>query len=105
MSSDRTYLLANGGILTALDPNTGEPTKVGRLAGPLGNYYASPVAVDGKVDCVSFKGTVSVVKAGRDWELLATTPLDEDCFATPTLANGRLYLRTEASVLCFGRRE
>jgi len=58
----------------------------------------------GKVYCISQSGTASVVKAGRDWELLATTPLDEDCFATPTLANGSLYLRTEASVLCFGKR-
>ena len=98
------YLLANGGILTTLDPNTGEPIKVGRLAGALGGYYASPVAVDGKIYCVSQSGTVSVVKAGRDWDLLATAPLDEDCFATPTLANGRVYVRTEASVFCFGQR-
>lgn len=98
------YLLANGGILTALDPNTGEPIKIGRLPGALGNYYASPVAVDGKIYCISQSGTVSVVKAGRNWELLASTPLDEDCFATPALADSRVYVRTEASVFCFGQR-
>jgi outer membrane protein assembly factor BamB len=77
--------------------------KVGRLTGAPGNYYASPVAVDGKIYCVSQSGTVSIVKAGRNWELLASAALDEDCFATPALANGRVYVRTEASVFCFGQ--
>ena len=42
------YLVRDGGILTSLDPRTGEPFKVDRLRGALDRYWSSPVAGDGE---------------------------------------------------------
>ncbi len=66
-------------------------------------YYASPVAAAGKVYLASEGGTVTVVRAGAQWEVLATNVFDEELNATPALADGRIYLRTSASLYCFSR--
>ena len=96
------YLIKNGGILTALDPATGREVKVGRVKGALGGYSASPVAADGKVFLVNEEGKVAVLKAGPDWDLLAVNDLGEGSFATPALSQGRIYLRTDEALYCFG---
>jgi outer membrane protein assembly factor BamB len=97
------YLVKKGGIATTLSPKTGEILKQGRLKGALDSYYASPVAADGKVFFVSEAGKVAVVKAGgNDWEVLAVNDLGEECYATPAIAGGRIYVRTRSSLYSFG---
>jgi hypothetical protein len=96
------YVLKNGGILTAFDPATGEIAKTGRVKGALGGYSASPVAAEGKLFIVSEEGKVTVVRSGRDWDVLAVNDLGEGSFATPALSGGRIYLRTDEALYCFG---
>jgi outer membrane protein assembly factor BamB len=97
------YLMKEGGILTALDASNGSVLKQGRLQGALGDYFASPVVADGKLYTVSHEGKVSVLKPGKDWEVLAVNELGEECNATPAIADGRIYLRTHQNLYCFGR--
>jgi hypothetical protein len=99
------YLVKDGGILTALDPKTGKLLKQGRLTGALNTYYASPVAACGKVFLVSQQGKATVVKAGRDWELLAVNDLDDEAYATPAIFDNKLYLRTRSALYCFSDRK
>jgi outer membrane protein assembly factor BamB len=97
------FMVNDSGILTAFDPATGEVTRRGRLAGAIDKYFASPVGADGKVWLVSQDGTMSVVTAARQWEVLAVSALGEEVFATPALAEGRLFVRTTEALYCFGR--
>jgi outer membrane protein assembly factor BamB len=97
------YIVRDGGILTSLDPATGEAFRQGRLPQGTHAYYASPVAADGMLYLASEGGTVTVVRAGPRWEVLATNVLEEECWATPALADGRIYLRTSGSLYCFAR--
>ena len=46
---------------------------------------------------------VSVLKPGQQWEVLAVNRLDDQCFATPAIADGRIYLRTMSTLYCFGK--
>jgi len=96
------YFIKNGGILTAMNPATGEVLKAGRIKGALGGYSASPVAADGKLFVVSEEGKVAVLKAGSDWDVLAVNDLGEGAFATPALSRSRIYLRTDEALYCFG---
>lgn len=97
------YYVNNGGILTALDANTGSPLKIGRLQGAIDNYYASPVTAEGRIYLVSESGKIPVVQAGKDWTVTCINDLDEPCFATPALSEGRIFLRSTRSLYCFGR--
>jgi outer membrane protein assembly factor BamB len=72
-----------------------------RIEGALGGYSSSPVAAEGKVWLASEEGKVSVLRAGGEWEVLAVNDLDEGCYATPALAEGIIYLRTEEALYAF----
>jgi hypothetical protein len=60
------------------------------------------VAGDGKIYLVNVTGTLSVIQAGRDWKILSTSDFEEDVYATPAIADGRIYLRTSGHLYCFG---
>jgi outer membrane protein assembly factor BamB len=96
------YMINDGGILTTIDPASGKPFKEGRLRGAVDKYYASPVAADGKVFFVGNSGVVTILKAGPDQEILSVNELDDECFATPAIADGRVYIRTRGMLYCFG---
>ena len=89
------YIVRNGGILTTYDAATGEKLRVARLTGALGGYSASPVAADGRIWFASEEGNVTVIRAGRDWEVEQVNEIGEGIFATPALSDGVIYLRTD----------
>ncbi len=99
---DLIYVVKDGGIFSAFDAQTGKLVKQARLQPGGKQFYVSPVAADGLIYLVDTDGKVTVVKAGRDWKQLKTNELGERCFATPAIANGRLYVRTSKSLYCFG---
>jgi outer membrane protein assembly factor BamB len=99
---DVYYMVRTGGIISSLNPATGELLKQGRSPEALGEYYASPVAADGKVLLSSEEGKMTVLKAGAQWEVLAVNDLGEEIHATPALSEGRIYVRTRSSLYCFG---
>lgn len=98
---DVFYMVKTGGIVTTLDPATGKLLKEGRATGALGEYYASPVAADGKVYLANREGQVTVLEAGAQWKVLAVNEVGDEISATPALADGRVYVRTRDSVYCF----
>jgi outer membrane protein assembly factor BamB len=96
------YVLKNGGLLTSFNPKTGGVEKASRVAGALGGYSSSPVAAEGKIFIASEEGKVTVLKAGAEWDVLQINDLDEGCYATPALAEGSIYLRTNDALYRFG---
>lgn len=96
------YLMKEGGILSTVNPSSGEVLKMGRTPEALEEYYASPVAADGKVFVVSASGKVSVVKADAQWEILKMNDLGEEVWATPAIAGNNLFIRTKNALYSFG---
>ena len=94
----------SGGLLTTFDPTTGDVIERGRLDKAVDNYYASPVAGADKVYLFSENGYVTVLPAGGSLEPLWTTRFDERIYATPALAEGRIFLRTDQALYCFGSK-
>ncbi len=64
------YLIKNGGILSSVDPGTGQVIRQERIDGFQGNVFASPVAADGKVFLLNAAGKLAVIAAGREWRTL-----------------------------------
>jgi outer membrane protein assembly factor BamB len=99
--NDVLFFLNNGGILTSVNPATGEIIKRGRL-GRGGTFYASPVAAAGKLLLIDTDGEIAVVSGEGEWKVLSTTRLDETCYATPALAGECVFIRGDQNVYCFG---
>ena len=98
------YMVNDGGVLISFDPATGNVIKQGRLQGAIDKYFSSPVAADDKVFLIGEGGAVSVLKAAGEWEILKVNQLDDECFATPAIADGRIYIRTRSALYCFGNK-
>ncbi|MEK6324947.1 MAG: PQQ-binding-like beta-propeller repeat protein [Acidobacteriota bacterium] len=98
------YMVNDGGVLISFDPATGNVIKQGRLQGAIDKYFSSPVAADDKVFLIGQGGAVSVLKATGEWEILRVNQLDDECFATPAIADGRIYIRTRSALYCFGSK-
>jgi outer membrane protein assembly factor BamB len=101
----RIYLVKDGGLMSSIDAKTGEPYYAQeRLAGGAGNYYAAPVAADGRIYVASLPGKLTVVKAGGDKpEILHQVDFGERILATPAIVGERLYVRTMTKLWAFGR--
>ncbi|HKP82541.1 MAG TPA: PQQ-binding-like beta-propeller repeat protein [Pyrinomonadaceae bacterium] len=97
------YMINDSGILLSFDPATGNVLKQGRLHGAIDKYFSSPVAADDKVFLIGQGGQVSVLKAAGDWEVLAVNELDDECYATPAIADGHIYIRTRSALYSFGK--
>ena len=98
------YVIANGGILTTFSPDSGEVLHKERLKDAIGDYYASPVAGDGKIYFINHDGKTTVIRPGGTWETLSNGDLDEVVIATPAIARSRIYVRTEGTLYCFGAK-
>src|SRR5262249_20700371 len=90
----RVYVVKDGGVVSCFEPKTGKLLYRKRL-GSAGFYYSSLVAGDGKLYAASNDGVVSVFEAGDQLRVLARNALGEPIRATPAIADGKLFVRTE----------
>ncbi len=97
----RVYLIRSGGILTSRDLETGKLIYE-KKTDSRGGYFASPVAADGRIYLASDRGTVTVVKSGDTFEVLARNDLDDPIMASPALAENTLYVRSARQLWAFG---
>lgn len=95
------YVVRNGGILTAYDVETGAVVKQARITGALGGYSASPVLAGGLLYFASEEGKISVVRPGREWEVVRVNDVGDGFFATPAMSGGRIYARGAEALYCF----
>ncbi len=93
------YVLLDNGVLTCLDGATGTEVYRKRLAG---SCNSSPIANDGCIYLSNNDGTTFVVKAGKEFELLATNSLDERITASPAVSGDTLIYRTDSHLYCIG---
>ena len=97
------WMVNDNGIVTTLNPKTGDVIKQGRLTGALGAVFASPVAADGHIFFATQPGAVAVLGPAGDLTPLVVNPLNEDVYATPAFDNGRIYVRTTQALWAFGK--
>lgn len=94
------WMVKAGGIVTKLDAATGRLLQEERVPGT-GNYFASPVAGDGKVYFASEQGVVTVVGSQPEWQLISSHDFHEKIYATPLIESNHIYLRTEQALYNF----
>ena len=97
------YMVNDNGIVTTLNPDTGAVLKQGRLTGAPGAVFASPIAADGHVFFSTEAGAIVVVSPGGELAVQSVNNLNEEVYATPAFADGRLYVRTTEALYAFGQ--
>ena len=100
--ADQLFVVKKGGIASSFEVSAGKTSWELKRIRNAGDYYASPIAGDGKIFVTGENGFISVLKAGPELEILARNDMGDSCIATPAISNGRIYVRTKNSLLCFG---
>lgn len=96
------WLLLNDdrGFAHAFDAATGEVVWSERF----GRQHASLVSAGGLVYFLNDAGECRVVRPAEKFAVLATNPLGENCYASPALSDGQIFLRTDKHLWCIGPR-
>lgn len=86
------YLLAvdDAGIARCWSAASGDELWKKRLGG---NFSASPVMVGETILVPNLDGKTFVFRAGEKYESISTNRLGDDCYASPAVSNGDLFLR------------
>ena len=100
VKDDLLYLWTDSGVVSCVDAATGKVNWRKRVGG---EFYSSPIWIEGRLYGISKRGQIVVLAAGRKFEELARMELGEKTFATPAIANGSIYLRTQSRLLSLGK--
>jgi outer membrane protein assembly factor BamB len=100
VAGDLLFLWHDRGTVSCLDAATGEAHWRKRVSGM---FHSSPVRIGDRIFGLSKEGEVVVLAADKEYRLLGRSSLGERCQATPAVADGRIYYRTESSLICLGK--
>jgi outer membrane protein assembly factor BamB len=93
------YMASDVGAVSVIEAETGKRLWQARVNGL---FSASPVAGDGKIYFASETGEVIVLRAGREPKVIARNDVGERLLASPAIANGQIFLRSDSSLFAIG---
>ena len=98
---DLLFLVHDAGHATCRDALTGKLHWNQRLGK---HHSASPVVADGRLYFTDDDGNTFVVKADQKFELVEKNPIGEDCYASPAMSKGQIFLRGSKHLWCIGSK-
>lgn len=87
-----TYLCDQAGNFQCVESKTGKEVYPIKRTHRM-RHRSSPVYADGKIYLTARDGKITVIKAGRKYEVLAENQLDDFITASPAISNGTIYIR------------
>lgn len=100
-SAGYLYTMLDDGLLHCFDGKTGKTVWNERVGG---RFRSSPVLADGNIYVTNDKGLTIVFRATpAGFQPVAKNDLNEFCYASPAISNGRIYIRTGAHLYCIGQ--
>lgn len=93
-------VVADNGTASCFVGETGERLWRERLPG---GHSASLLAANGLAYFLSDAGTMTVIKPGRDFQVVARSELGEPASASPAVYDGKLFLRGHEHLFCIGK--
>ncbi len=100
---ERFYFATSYGELVCLDakpPAEGETVEKLWVEELADNFVSSPILVGDKIYVLDTEGTMFIVRAGGEYELIGTSSIGEPTVATPAFMDGRIYIRGEENLYC-----
>lgn len=89
--SGHLYAVMDAGVAVCWKSDTGEEVWKERLGG---DFFASPVMVDGRIYASNVSGKTFVFEASpRNFKILAQNQLGDESYASPVICGSRVFLR------------
>jgi outer membrane protein assembly factor BamB len=90
--NDLIIMVNDTGIVSAVDPKSGEVVGRGRIEG---TYSASPIAIGNRVYAFNEDGKTTVFEASRELNVLGESTLADGFMSSPAIDGNALILRTK----------
>jgi len=97
---DYLYLVSDQGLLTCIDPKTGEVKYEGGRVPVPARFMGSPVAFGGRLLLTSVDGDTFVIKAGPVHEVVGTNSVGETVWSSLALSQRRILVRGASTLYC-----
>ena len=96
------FVVSDGGLASCFEPTTGKRHWMERLGQ---HHTASLIGANGYVYFPADDGTTFVLKASRKFEVVHKNALKEECFASPALSDGQIFIRGVKHLYCIGEKK
>ncbi len=94
------YMVKDGGKITCVKADDGNIIYSERL-GASGTYLSSPMYADGRIYLTSFNGRITIIKEGREFEIINQIDLKDKIGASPVAVGNKLFIRTHSYLYAF----
>ncbi len=95
------YVISDQGPLSCFDTQTGKRHWMETLGR---HHSASPVLLDGHLLLTDDDGITYVLPANGKFEVLARNDLKDECYSSPAISQGHIFLRTLRYLHCLGKK-
>jgi outer membrane protein assembly factor BamB len=103
LANEDFLILPTGfGVVSCLDVKTGRVLWEQEFDD---GFYSSPILVNDCVYIIDLSGTMQIFKMDDEFELLASSQIGEDAYATPALVGDRIYIRGLTHLFCIGEQK
>lgn len=96
------YVVSDPGFLTCLEAKTGKKLWLKKLGR---RHSASGLLADGHMYFTDDDGITWVLKAGTTFEVVAKNALGQECYASPAVSRGQIFLRGGSHLFCIGEQK
>ena len=90
------------GVVSCLDVKTGKLLWEHEFDD---GFYSSPILVNNHVYIIDLKGRMQIFKMDDEFELLGTSTIGEDAYATPAFVGDRIYIRGLMHLFCIEEKK
>jgi outer membrane protein assembly factor BamB len=95
------FVVSDPGALGCIETRSGKRLWMNKLGK---HHSASPVLADGLMYFPDDDGITWVVKANSKFEVVAKNALEEECYASPAISRGQIFIRTLNHLYCIGAK-
>jgi outer membrane protein assembly factor BamB len=97
VNEDYLILPTAFGVVSCLDVKTGKVFWEHEFDD---GFFSSPILVNDRVYIIDLNGRMQIFKMDDEFELLASSPIGEDAYATPAFVGDRVYIRGLMHLFC-----
>jgi outer membrane protein assembly factor BamB len=102
VKGNHLFWIGDKGIATCADAKTGKIVWAEKVF-ENSDVTSSPIMMGDKILTISEKGEVATLKAGKEFEDPDKVLLGEKVYASPATADGKVFIRGESTLFCFGK--
>jgi hypothetical protein len=95
------YVISDLGYLSCFESQTGKRIFLEQLGR---HHSASPILADEHVYLTDDDGITYVLKGNGAFDVVSRNPLGEECFSSPAVSHGQIFIRTLHHLYCIGKR-